>query len=160
MPDSSSFQWRFPLAFQALPSILLCIGMMWLPESPRHLIATDRLEDAMSILRKLHFDGKNDDWIRAEFAEIKMTIDTEKATTAPGWLIMFKIPQWRRRLMLGTLVQVFTQFTGINVIGYYQTIMYKSLGFTGKTNLLVAGIYNCIGPLASKFCLGSSDSFV
>ncbi|OAQ60697.1 MFS sugar transporter [Pochonia chlamydosporia 170] len=149
MPDSSSFQWRFPLAFQALPSALLCVGMLWLPESPRHLIATDRLEDAMRILRKLHFDGSNNDWIQAEFAEIKMTIDTEKAVTAPGWLIMFRIPQWRRRLMLGTLVQVFTQFTGINVIGYYQTIMYESLGFTGKTKLLVAGIYNCVGPLAN-----------
>jgi len=28
--------------------------------------------------------------------------------------------------------------------------MYESLGITGKTNLLVAGIYNCTGPIASK----------
>jgi hypothetical protein len=28
--------------------------------------------------------------------------------------------------------------------------MYEKLGITGKTNLLVAGIYNCTGPLASK----------
>ncbi|KAK2606435.1 hypothetical protein QQS21_003128 [Conoideocrella luteorostrata] len=151
MPDTSSFQWRFPLAFQALPAGLLCVGMIWLPESPRHLIATDRPEDALRILKKLHFDGSNEDWIQAEFTEIKMTIDTEKSITAPGWLIMFKVPQWRRRLMLGTLVQVFTQFTGINVIGYYQTIMYESLGFTGKTKLLVAGIYNCVGPIANLF---------
>ncbi|KAM0381501.1 hypothetical protein ACHAPY_004654 [Fusarium culmorum] len=27
--------------------------------------------------------------------------------------------------------------------------MYESLGITGKTNLLVAGIYNCTGPLAN-----------
>lgn len=112
MPDSSSFQWRFPLAFQALPSVLLSAGMLWLPESPRHLIATDRLDEGMAILRKLHFDGSNEDWIQAEFQEIKMTIDAEKASTAPGWMIMFKVPQWRKRLMLGVLVQCFTQFTG------------------------------------------------
>lgn len=151
MPDSSQFQWRFPLAFQALPSALLCIGMLWLPESPRHLIATDRLEEGMRILRTLHFDGTNEDWIQAEFQEIKMTIDAEKAATAPGWLIMFRVPQWRKRLALGTFVQVFTQFTGINVIGYYQTVMYESLGFTGNTKLLVAGVYNCCGPIASEF---------
>jgi hypothetical protein len=29
--------------------------------------------------------------------------------------------------------------------------MYEKLGITGKTSLLVAGIYNCTGPLASKF---------
>ncbi|KAJ6437179.1 hypothetical protein O9K51_10149 [Purpureocillium lavendulum] len=149
MPATSSFQWRFPLAFQALPSVLLCVGMLWLPESPRHLIATDRLDEGMTILRKLHYDGHNEDWIRAEFHEIKMTIDAEKATTAPGWLIMFKVNQWRKRLALGTLVQMFTQFTGINVIGYYQTVMYESLGFTGQTKLLVAGIYNCCGPIAN-----------
>lgn len=151
VPDTSSLQWRFPLAVQALPAVLLCIGLFWLPESPRHLIATDRSDEGMAVLKRLHFDGSNDDWIQSEFAEIRMTIEAEKATIADGWLVMFKVPQWRRRLMLGTLVQVFTQFTGINVIGYYQTIMYEALGFTGNTNLLVAGIYNCVGPLASMF---------
>lgn len=150
MPDSSTFQWRFPLAFQAVPAILLCVGMMWLPESPRHLIATDRLDEGMKILRKLHYNGSNDAWIQAEFSEIKMAIDIERENTAPGWLIMFKVPQWRHRLLLATLVQVFTQFTGINAINYYQTIMYEALGFTGGKEILVAGIYNCCGPIASK----------
>lgn len=48
-------------------------------------------------------------------------------------------------------MQVFTQFTGVNVIGYYQTIMYESLGITGNRATLVAGIYNCVGPLANLF---------
>lgn len=39
--------------------------------------------------------------------------------------------------------------TGINVIGYYQTIMYEALGITGHMSTLVAGIYNIVGPLAN-----------
>lgn len=39
--------------------------------------------------------------------------------------------------------------TGVNVINYYQTIMYEALGITGHRNTLVAGIYNCIGPLTN-----------
>lgn len=39
--------------------------------------------------------------------------------------------------------------TGINVIGYYQTILYDALGFSGHRITLVAGIYNCLGPLAN-----------
>ena len=39
--------------------------------------------------------------------------------------------------------------TGINVIGYYQTIMYEALGITGHKSTLVAGIYNVVGPLAN-----------
>lgn len=49
----------------------------------------------------------------------------------------------------GLAVQVFTAMTGVNVITYYQTIMYKALGITGSRNTLVAGIYNCVGPLAN-----------
>ena len=149
-PDSSTFQWRFPLAFQAAPALILLVGLVFFPESPRHLIEKDRDDEALRVLRKLHYDGSNDDWIQAEFREIKTTIEAEKAITAPGWRIMFTVPQWRVRLMHATLVQIFTQLTGINVIGYYQTIMYTALGITGNRNLMVTGIYNCIGPLTSK----------
>jgi MFS family permease len=39
--------------------------------------------------------------------------------------------------------------TGINVINYYQTILYEGLGFVGNKGTLVAGIYNCVGPVAN-----------
>ncbi|KAF2089489.1 MFS sugar transporter-like protein [Saccharata proteae CBS 121410] len=149
VPATSSFSWRFPLAFQALPCIILMVGMPFFPESPRHLMEKDREDEAMRILRRLHFDGSNDDWIEAEFHEIKTTIAAEKAITVPGWRVMFTVKQWRRRLLHATLMQCFTQFTGINVIGYYQTIMYKNLGITGGRSLLVSGIYNCVGPIAN-----------
>lgn len=38
VPDSSSLQWRLPLALQALPAMLLFTGLFFFPESPRHLI--------------------------------------------------------------------------------------------------------------------------
>ncbi|KAI8941531.1 hypothetical protein NX059_002747 [Plenodomus lindquistii] len=147
VPKTSSFSWRFPLAFQCVPCLILICGMMFFPESPRYLVETDRADEALRVLRKLHYDGTNDDWIESEFNEIKLTIDAEKAITAPGWRVMFTVPVWRTRLMHATLVQVFTQMTGINVIGYYGTILYDNLGITGDRNILVVGIYNIIGPL-------------
>lgn len=147
--NSSSVQWRFPLAFQALPSVVLLAGLFILPESPRWLIEKDRNEEALAVLRKLHSDGTNDEYIVREYGEIRATISAEKAVTSQGWLVMFKVPQWRKRLMLGTLIQVFTQLSGINVIGYYQTVMYNALGITGHRALLVAGIYNVVGPIAN-----------
>lgn len=149
MPPTSSFQWRFPLAFQVVPCIIIIFGLLIFPESPRHLIEIDRADEGMRVLRRLHYNGHNDDWIQQQYTEIKATIDAEKAITVPGWKIMFTVPQWRARLWQATLVQVFTQMTGINVIGYYQTIMYTNLGITGNRNLLVTGIYNCVGPLAN-----------
>jgi hypothetical protein len=87
------------LAFQAVPALLLVVGMFFMPESPRYLVETEKYDEAMRILKRLHYDGTNDDWIQTEYTEIRATIDAEKAVTAPGWLIMFQVPQWRTRLM-------------------------------------------------------------
>jgi MFS family permease len=35
------------------------------------------------------------------------------------------------------------------VIGYYSTILYKNLGIVGDRNLLVASIYNVVGPVCN-----------
>jgi len=75
---------------------------------------TDREEEAMKVLKKLHYNGHNEAEVEAEFHEIKITIAAEKAITVPSWSIMFTVPQWRTRLMHGVAVQVFTQFTGIS----------------------------------------------
>ena len=83
VPETSSFSWRFPLAFQALPCVILMGGIMFFPESPRHLLEEDKEEEAMSVLRKLHFNGQNEEWIQSEFHEIKTTLAAEKAITAP-----------------------------------------------------------------------------
>lgn len=111
VPITSSFSWRFPLAFQAIPCILLIGGILFFPESPRYLMETDRADEALACLKKLH-GGTNEEWIGREFNEIKLTIEAEKAITAPGWLVMFRVKSWRERLMHATLAQVFTQMTG------------------------------------------------
>jgi hypothetical protein len=112
VPDTSSFSWRFPLGFQCIPCMIIICGIMFFPESPRYLVETDRSEEALQVLRRLHYNGSNEDDIQAQFHEIKTTIEAEKSVTAPGWLIMFKVKQWRTRLLHATFMQVFTQMTG------------------------------------------------
>ncbi len=77
-------------------------------------MSTDREEEAMRILRRLHSNGHNDEYLLEEFNEIKATIAAEQAITAPGWSVMFTNPAYRTRLMHGVAVQIFTQFTGIS----------------------------------------------
>jgi MFS family permease len=112
VPDTSPFSWRFPLAFQCVPCVLIICGIMFFPESPRYLVETDRADEAMRVLHKLHYDGTNEEWIESEYREMKLTIEAERAITAPGWLIMFKVKTWRTRLMHATLIQCFGQMTG------------------------------------------------
>lgn len=147
-PKTSTFQWRFPLAFQAVPSILLFAGMWLFPESPRHLCQIDKYDEGLAVLQRLHATGNNDDWILQEFNEIKAAVLHEKEITVPGWSAMFIVPQWRKRLLIACGIQVFTQTTGINTINYYQTIMYRSLGLSGDTITLLACCYNMVGAIS------------
>lgn len=57
-PDSS-FGWRFPLAFQTAPALLLLVGSPFLPFSPRWLLQQDRPEEAYAVLRRLHISKED-----------------------------------------------------------------------------------------------------
>lgn len=64
-----SFQWRFPLAVQALWPSILFIGMFFLPYSPRWLLSQGREEEAWNTTKRLHANKKDpeDTYAQAEF---------------------------------------------------------------------------------------------
>src|SRR3990167_10534011 len=67
--------WRLMFSFGLLPAILLGIGMLFLPESPRWLAKQKKFEEAKNILRYLRH-GKN---IDREFAEIEKSLNVPQA---------------------------------------------------------------------------------
>ncbi|KZZ90950.1 General substrate transporter [Ascosphaera apis ARSEF 7405] len=146
--DTSAFQWRFPLAFQCIPSAVLMVGMPFFPESPRHLIRMGKFDQGMAVLRKLHTSGESTDWVENEFHEIKTAIDKENEVTIPTLKAICVIPQWRKRFIIAFLMQFFGQCTGINVFNYYQTIMYRNLGIHGDNITLLSCFYNMAGTLS------------
>lgn len=45
--------WRFPIAFQVFFGIIIIVGMIYLPESPRYLIAHNKLTEGETVLAAL-----------------------------------------------------------------------------------------------------------
>ncbi|EON70080.1 hypothetical protein W97_09346 [Coniosporium apollinis CBS 100218] len=143
-----SFQWRFPLAFQCFPSLILLVGIWFLQESPRWLMEKDRHDDAMRALRKLR-SGTNEEAIELEFREIRDVIMADRALIKISWFSIVKRASWRRRLLLGCGVQAFGPLSGINVINYFGPQIYKSLGIGNQTALMIIGIS---GALSIVYC--------
>ncbi|KAJ3535859.1 hypothetical protein NM208_g6960 [Fusarium decemcellulare] len=150
---NSSFQWRFPLSFQAVPAMILAIGILFLPESPRWLMEKDRAEETRETLRRLHYDGTNDDFILAEFQEIQNSIQADGRSQTRSWSEIIKRPSWRRRLLLGCGIQAFGQLSGINVINYYGPRIYESLGITTSQSLMITGINGTTGIVENTLIL-------
>ncbi|KAF2823255.1 general substrate transporter [Ophiobolus disseminans] len=145
---TTQFSWRFPLAFQNVPGLILIGGIFFLQESPRWLMEKDRHEDAMSSLQKLR-SGTPNETINLEFREIRDVIIADRALGNISWKSIVTKPTWRKRLLLGCGVQAFGPLSGINVINYYGPRIYQILGISTRESLLIVGIS---GALSIVWC--------
>ncbi|CRL22588.1 Sugar/inositol transporter [Penicillium camemberti] len=151
--NHTAFQWRFPLAFQCVPGLALASGVLFLNESPRWLMEKDRHEEALVSLQNLHGDGTPEtaQYIELELQEIRETIQAERLHTTISLTSILRKRSWRRRLILGCGVQAFGVLSGINVINYYGTRIYATLGFDTQMSLMIIGIS---GALSIVYCTG------
>jgi MFS family permease len=69
-----SAEWRIPLGLQIAPAVVLAALILLFPESPRWLIDHGREEEGLKTLARLHARGNIDDeWVRAEYAQIQVS---------------------------------------------------------------------------------------
>lgn len=155
-----NYTWRVPLALQCLPAGVLLIGIWWLPYSPRWLMQKGRFDEAYRVVKRLH-GGYIDDpeFYQREFDSMKEQIEYETNVVKPTWLEIITKASYRKRFIFGILIQSFVQLSGVNVINYYQTTMYKGLGITGRSVLFVSCWYGCMGPLANLICIFFVDKW-
>jgi len=112
----SSFAWRFPLAFQAAPAILLLIASPWLPFSPRWLLQQNRSDEAHDVIRKLHHNPRDAHETTAtkEFYQMKKQLELDRQISAnTGAFDIFKGGPNRRRALVGFTLMFGNQFTGV-----------------------------------------------
>ena len=127
---SASQNWRLMFGLAAVPAVLLFVGMLFQQESPHWLITRGREDEARAILRRVR-DGD----IEAEIAEVR---DVSRRRSSVRELLS---PKVRPLLLLGVLLAVFQQITGINTIIYYAPSLLQGAGF-GDSAALLANVVN------------------
>ncbi|KAK0495018.1 general substrate transporter [Armillaria luteobubalina] len=149
----SDVSWRLPLGLQLVPAASLFIGIQFLPYSPRWLLEVGRDDEAREVVYKLYGTGTPELKEKAdkEYSEMYDTIKAEVFVRSKNIKDLFATSAMTRRTLVACGVQIFGQFTGINVINYFGPRMYESLGITGNDKLLIQGIYGAVGPIANFF---------
>ena len=104
------------LTASPVPGIILGLGMLAFPESPRWLFDHGREEEALEVLADLHGGGNpNDELVQLEYEEIKAQVHFEKTEGAKSYLDLFK-PGIFRRVTLGCSMQMWSQLSGMNIM--------------------------------------------
>lgn len=94
---SGSWSWRTPSILQAGYPVVQLAFLYWVPESPRWLVAQNRIQEATDILKIYHAGQRNPDevpspLVSVEIAEISHAIELEKSFEATGWSALVATP--------------------------------------------------------------------
>ncbi|KAK4248969.1 MFS sugar transporter [Corynascus novoguineensis] len=145
----SEVRWRFLLAFQCFPALLLLAGIKLLPDSPRYLASAGQLDDAREVLE--HVRGNYGPEVQQEFLEIA-AVAKESQKSSP---IQFaKILAGRggkpghhlgRRAWLCMWLQIMASWTGITAVTAYSPVLLSAAGYSELTQNGLAGGLNTVG---------------
>jgi len=133
--DTGSY--RIPIAIQMLWALILGIGLLLLPESPRYFVRKGDLAKAAHVLTRLRGEPEGSEYIQQELAEIVANNEYELSVIPQGNYFMTWYNCFRgglrnpssnlRRTIMGTSLQMMQQWTGINFIFYFGTTFFKEL---------------------------------
>ena len=144
--------WRWMFWVEVLPAIVYGAGAFFVPESPRYLVTRGREKAAEEVLARI---GEPDPAGRV--AEIRESIGVER----PSRISDLRAPRgfvWPI-VWVGIALSVFQQFVGINVIFYYSTALWHSVGFTESDSMRISSITGIINIVTTLIAIAFVDRF-
>ncbi|XP_048578283.1 solute carrier family 2, facilitated glucose transporter member 3 isoform X2 [Nematostella vectensis] len=142
----SGSKWPWLIGFSIVPAIIQMMTLPFCPRSPRYLLLKRNKEaDAVHALQILR--GTND--VSEDIAE--MRIEQEQSLREPHVSVtsLFRLKHLRMPLLIGVVMQMSQQLSGINSVIYYSTTIldeahipgsrYATLG-VGIISLIMTGV--------------------
>ncbi|WP_343948238.1 sugar porter family MFS transporter [Nonomuraea longicatena] len=135
--------WQWMLGACVVPALLYLLFASTIPESPRYLVQAGRTAQARTVLAEV--EGEHTD-LDARVAEIRQVLRSEVRPTAKdlrGPALGLLPIVW-----VGIVLSVFQQFVGINVIFYYSSVLWQSVGINQSDSLLISfssSVINIVG---------------
>ena len=133
--------WRGMLGLGVVPSVLFLVGLLFVPESPRWLIQKNKLNQGIRVLAKI----SNAAAAQQDAQEIRRTLHQETGS----YQELFS-PRMRRPLLIGLLLPLFSQFSGINAVIYYGPRILNDAGIDLSNALMgqiIFGLANLVFTL-------------
>lgn len=135
---TASSNWRAMFAAALVPAVVLLVGMLFLPETPRWLLKAGREPEARAVLGRVYGTSEVDD----EVTEIRRVIHLD--ADQRGRLRDLLAPWVRPALVVALILAIGQQFSGVNAINVYAPTMFTNLGFGNGTALLASVVLGAV----------------
>jgi sugar porter (SP) family MFS transporter len=121
--------WRYMLELGAFPALVMIVGLLFLPESPRWLVQQGRSEEALKVLHSVREELDEAYTVQDEIQAIKKQVHESKDD---GWSCRQKLCQIlsdvriRSALAVGCVLHLAQQISGINTMMCYSANILQS----------------------------------
>ena len=120
--------WRWMFISEAVPATLFFVLLFFVGRSPRWLVKKGLFEEARKVIHETNAGNNNDHLLE----DIKNSINNEVVEHIK---YLFKKP-FLRLVIIGLLIGMFNQFTGIAVIMIYSSDIFRAAGFGTESAIL------------------------
>lgn len=147
----SAWRWMFIVAF--VPAVIYGLLVLGVPESPRYLVAKGDKGAAATVLRQV-LSLDDDEALQHKVGEIDASLRSEyrprlRDLRGPGGLLPV--------VWIGILLSVFQQFVGINVIFYYSSTLWHSVGFSEADSFKITVATSIVNVLVTLVAIALVD---
>jgi SP family sugar:H+ symporter-like MFS transporter len=145
--------WRWMFLAMVVPAVVYGLLAMRIPESPRYLVASGKVEEARRVLSRLVGDHGLDRTV----ARIQDTLEHE---TTPSWRDLKNAAgRIYPVVWIGLGLSIFQQFVGINVIFYYSNILWEAVGFSESSSFVITVITSVVNIATTLIAIATVDRF-
>ena len=120
---SDTTVWRWMLGVELIPALLYFIALFFVPKSPRWLYLSNKIDAAKKVLIQIH----GETFAESEIIAIEKNSDQHKNTSNSNIRKLLK-PGLRFIFIVGLIVGILQQITGINAVYFYATSIFKQTG--------------------------------
>ncbi|KAK4548936.1 hypothetical protein LTR36_008709 [Oleoguttula mirabilis] len=150
LSNASALQWQIPVAIQLIAGLMLLIGALLIPESPRYLaeLGHDQaMEESLAWLRRLE---TSDPKLVEERLQIDEAANLSKSLKHRSFIKELSKKDVRYRLFVGVGLMVAQNMVGLNALNYYAPVIFMSAGFTSvSSSLFLTGIFGVVKLVSS-----------
>ena len=123
--------WRWMFALAVIPAGAFGIGLIFIPNSPRWLVARGHTDRARAVLKRIRIP----DQVESELSDIQHSLTQQKGS----WSELLS-PLLRMAMIVGVGLAIAQQVTGINTVIYYAPTILKFAGLSSAPAAILASV--------------------